>query len=108
LHFRKYLRDFEREQLSRQALTLCQQSLRSRVQAMSSASMIDSVHLIRTDARTQVLLDVYETYQLVQKHFQGKESTIQTFATLLTDTYKMYIGNKVSILNVKNYLLINN
>lgn len=63
---------------------------------MSSASTIDSVHLIRTDARTQVLLDVYETYQLVQKHFQGKESTTQTFATLLTDTYKMYIGNKVS------------
>ncbi|EZA58118.1 hypothetical protein X777_01889 [Ooceraea biroi] len=91
---KKYLRDSEREQLSRQALTLCQQSLRSRVQAMGSASMIDSVHLIRTDARTQVLLDVYETYQLVQKNFQGKESTIQTFATLLTDTYKMYIGNK--------------
>lgn len=63
---------------------------------MSSTSTIDSVHLIRTDARTQVLLDVYETYQLVQKHLQGKESTIQTFATLLTDTYKMYIGNKVS------------
>lgn len=61
---------------------------------MGSASTIDSVHLIRTDARTQVLLDVYETYQLVQKHLQGKESTIQTFATLLTDTYKMYIGNK--------------
>ncbi|KAL6261164.1 hypothetical protein P5V15_008689 [Pogonomyrmex californicus] len=91
---KKYLRDSEREQLSRQALTLCQQSLRSRVQAMGSASTIDSVHLIRTDARTQVLLDVYETYQLVQKHLQGKESTIQAFATLLTDTYKMYIGNK--------------
>ncbi|XP_072762606.1 calcineurin-binding protein cabin-1 isoform X3 [Anoplolepis gracilipes] len=91
---KKYLRDSEREQLSRQALTLCQQSLRSRVQAMGSGSTIDSVHLIRTDARTQVLLDVYETYQLVQKHLQGKESTIQTFATLLTDTYKMYIGNK--------------
>jgi len=90
------LRDSEREQLSRQALTLCQQSLRSRVQTMGSISTIDSVHHIRTDARTQVLLDVYETYQLVQKHFQGKESTIQMFATLLTDTYKMYIGNKVS------------
>ncbi|KAL6431043.1 hypothetical protein ACFW04_007057 [Cataglyphis niger] len=91
---KKYLRDSEREQLSRQALTLCQQSLRSRIQAMGSVSTIDSVHLIRTDARTQVLLDVYEIYQLVQKHLQGKESTIQTFATLLTDTYKMYIGNK--------------
>lgn len=83
--------------MSRQALTLCQQSLRSRIQAMGSVNTIDSVHLIRTDARTQVLLDVYEIYQLVQKHLQGKESTIQTFATLLTDTYKMYIGNKVSI-----------
>jgi len=70
---------------------------------MGSASTIDSVHLIRTDARTQVLLDVYETYQLVQKHFQGKDSTIQAFATLLTDTYKMYIGNKVSV--VKYYYI---
>jgi len=105
--FRKYLRDSEREQLSRQALTLCQQSLRSRVQAMGSASTIDSVHLIRTDARTQVLLDVYETYQLVQKHFQGKDLTIQAFATLLTDTYKMYIGNKVSIVKYY-YIFVNN
>nr|XP_012218304.1 PREDICTED: calcineurin-binding protein cabin-1-like isoform X4 [Linepithema humile] len=91
---KKYLRDSEREQLSRQALTLCQQSLRSRVQTIGSTSTIDSVTLIRTDTRTQVLLDVYETYQLVQKHFQGKESTVQIFATLLTDTYKMYTGNK--------------
>jgi len=74
---------------------------------MGSASTIDSVHLIRTDARTQVLLDVYETYQLVQKHFQGKDSTIQAFATLLTDTYKMYIGNKVSVVKYY-YIFVNN
>lgn len=104
---RKYLRDSEREQLSRQALTLCQQSLRSRVQTMgSTSSSIDSVTLIKTDTRTQILLDVYETYQLVQKHFQGKESTVQTFATLLTDTYKMYTGNKVSILNFFNCIIL--
>jgi len=72
------------------------------VQMMGSTSTIDSVTLIKTDTRTQVLLDVYETYQLVQKHFQGKESTVQTFATLLTDTYKIYTGNKVSILNLCN------
>ncbi|KAK2589329.1 hypothetical protein KPH14_007877 [Odynerus spinipes] len=91
---KKYLHDSEREQLSRQALTLCLQSLKSRVHTMGSPSTIDSVHLIRTDSRTQVLLDVYKIYQQVQKHFQNKEPTIQAFASLLTDTYKTYIGNK--------------
>ncbi|XP_046833228.1 uncharacterized protein LOC124430542 isoform X2 [Vespa crabro] len=91
---KKYLRDSEREQLSRQALTLCLQSLRSRVHTMGSPSTIDSVHLIRTDSRTQVLLDVYKIYQQIQKHFQNKEPTVQAFASLLIDTYKIYIGNK--------------
>lgn len=65
---------------------------------MGSGNMLDNVHLIKTDVRTQILLDVYETYQLVQKHVPAKELTIQAFATLLTDTYKTYIGNKVSII----------
>ncbi|XP_043487375.1 calcineurin-binding protein cabin-1-like isoform X1 [Polistes fuscatus] len=91
---KKYLRDSEREQLSRQALTLCLQSLRSRVHTMGSPSTIDSVHLIRTDSRTQVLLDVYKIYQQIQKHFQTKEPTVQAFSSLLIDTYKIYIGNK--------------
>lgn len=76
------------------------------MQTIGSTSSPDCVALIRTDARTQILLDVYEIYQLVQKHFQGKESTIQTFATLLTDTYKMYTGNKVSILILFNITLL--
>ncbi|KAG7213991.1 hypothetical protein KM043_001364 [Ampulex compressa] len=91
---KQYLRDSEREQFSRQALTLCLQSLRTKVQTMGSVSPVDSVHLIRTDSRTQILLDVYKIYQQVQKHFHSKEQTVQAFSSLLIDTYKTYIGNK--------------
>lgn len=47
------------------------------------------------DARTQVLLDTYWVYQRALKSFQTKEQTTQTLASLLVDTYKTYIGNKV-------------
>lgn len=74
---------------------------------MGSPSAIDSVHLIRTDSRTQVLLDVYKIYQQIQKHFQNKEQTVQAFSSLLIDTYKIYIGNKVSkVDNFSHYSLL--
>ncbi|XP_003701167.1 calcineurin-binding protein cabin-1 [Megachile rotundata] len=90
---KKYLRDSEREQLSCQALTLCLQSLRTKVQLMG-ASASDSTSNKNTDARTQVLLDTYWVYQRALKCFHTKEQTIQTLASLLVDTYKTYIGNK--------------
>ncbi|XP_011308750.1 calcineurin-binding protein cabin-1 [Fopius arisanus] len=91
---KKYVRDSEREQLSRQALTLSLQSLRTRVQLMSPPPGADNTQLYRIDSRTHVLLDVYKIYQQVQKNFQGKE--VQAFATLLVDTYKCYMGIKTS------------
>lgn len=95
--YRKYLRDSEREQLSRQAQTLCLQSLRTRIQNMPAAPVsAESTLNFRTDPRKQVLLDVYKIYREIQKTFQGKDSTIQAFGTLLVDTYKAYIGVKVS------------
>lgn len=93
---RKYLRDTEREQLSRQALTLCLQSLRTKVQLMGS-TISDPTSNKNPDARTQVLLDTYWVYQRAIKSFQTKEQTIQTLSTLLVDTYKTYVGNKVSL-----------
>lgn len=96
VHFsRKYLRDSEREQLSRQALTLCLQSLRTKMQLMGTSTS-DLASNTNADARTQVLLDTYWVYQRALKSFQTKEQTIQTLASLLVDTYKTYIGNKVS------------
>lgn len=95
---RKYVRDSEREQLSRQALTLCLQSLRTRVQSMGPPNAADNALLFRTDLRTHVLLDVYKIYQQIQKNFQGKE--VQAFATLLVDTYKAYKGIKTAEGNV--------
>ncbi|XP_076756592.1 calcineurin-binding protein cabin-1 isoform X1 [Xylocopa sonorina] len=90
---KKYLRDSEREQLSRQALTLCLQSLRTKVQSMG-ANTSDPASNKNADARNQVLLDTYWVYQKALKSFQGKEQTIQTLASLLVDTYKTYTGNK--------------
>ncbi|XP_063980045.1 calcineurin-binding protein cabin-1-like isoform X2 [Diachasmimorpha longicaudata] len=91
---KKYVRDSEREQLSRQASTLCLQSLRTRMQVMGPPSATDNSPLFRKDRRTAVLLDIYKIYQQVQKNFQGKE--VQAFATLLVDTYKSYMGIKSS------------
>ncbi|XP_076237549.1 calcineurin-binding protein cabin-1 isoform X2 [Calliopsis andreniformis] len=90
---KQYLRDSEREQLSCQALTLCLQSLRTKVQLMGSISS-DPAPDKNVDARTQVLLDTYWVYQRALKNFQNKEQTIQTLAALLIDTYKTYVGNK--------------
>ncbi|KZC11421.1 hypothetical protein WN55_03022 [Dufourea novaeangliae] len=90
---KKYLRDSEREQLSRQALTLCLQSLRTKVQLMGTATP-DSSSNKTPDSRTQVLLDTYWVYQRALKSFQTKEQTIQTLSALLVDTYKTYVGNK--------------
>ncbi|XP_033185643.2 calcineurin-binding protein cabin-1 [Bombus vancouverensis nearcticus] len=90
---KKYLRDSEREQLSRQALTLCLQSLRTKMQLMGTSTS-DLASNTNADARTQVLLDTYWVYQRALKSFQTKEQTIQTLASLLVDTYKTYIGNK--------------
>ncbi|XP_076631383.1 calcineurin-binding protein cabin-1 isoform X1 [Colletes latitarsis] len=90
---KKYLRDTEREQLSRQALTLCLQSLRTKVQLMGPTTS-DPASSKNPDARTQVLLDTYWVYQRAIKNFQTKEQTIQTLSALLVDTYKTYVGNK--------------
>lgn len=91
------MRDSEREQLSRQAFTLCLQSLRTRVQSMGPPSP-DNALPDRTDSRTRVLLDVYKIYQQVSKNFQSKE--MQAFATLLVDTYKTYRDMKSSVGNL--------
>ncbi|XP_054016613.1 calcineurin-binding protein cabin-1-like isoform X2 [Hylaeus anthracinus] len=91
---KKYLRDTEREQLSRQALTLCLQSLRRKVQLMGSSTS-DTISNKNPDARTQVLLDTYWAYQRAVKCFQTKNfQTIRTLSTLLVDTYKIYVDNK--------------
>ncbi|XP_078044095.1 calcineurin-binding protein cabin-1 [Augochlora pura] len=90
---KKYLRDSEREQLSRQALTLCLQSLRTKVQLMGTAPS-DSISNKNPDNRTQVLLDTFWVYQRALKSFPPKEQAIQMLSTLLVDTYKTYVGNK--------------
>lgn len=97
-YFRKYLRDSEREQLSRQAWTVCVQTLRSRIQSMDPPSTTNVSQLPRADKRTQALLDVYQIHmQIGKKDSQWSESQIYTARNLLVQAYKAYIGTKVSI-----------
>ena len=63
----------------------------------------ENIQLFPLDSRTQALIDVYRIYRDVEKTFHGKDSTkIQAFATLFTDTYKVYAGVKVRETTNKN------
>nr|CAD7397395.1 unnamed protein product [Timema cristinae] len=78
---RKYLRDVEREQFSRQALTLCHQCLRAKA----------GVPPETTAASHVLLMEVYHAYRRVQKYLTGRESRL---AGLLVDTYRRHANVK--------------
>lgn len=69
---KKYLREPEREQLSRQALSLTLQTLRAR---------------LRDEPTSALVLEMFRTYQTVQKLLPQKE---KTFASLLIEAYKKH------------------
>lgn len=80
-----YIRDAERRQLSEQAMSLCVQSLKAQIKAVNMNSQT---------ALKKMLLDIFRAYQRVQKHVQVKENT---FATMLTDVYKLLVQEKVIV-----------
>lgn len=65
-----HLRDSEREQLARQALSLCTQSLRDQIKSMGAPKSTDQMKntLAKTDSRTLVVLDVYQIQIQVQNY----------------------------------------
>nr|CAD7455843.1 unnamed protein product [Timema tahoe] len=79
--YKKYLRDVEREQFSRQALTLCHQCLRAKA----------GVPPETTAASHALLMEVYHAYRRVQKYLTGRESRL---AGLLIDTYRRHANVK--------------
>lgn len=81
--FRKYLREPEREQLSRQALSLTLQTLRAR---------------LRDEPTSALVLEMFRTYQTVQKLLPQKE---KTFASLLIEAYKKHKKVFFSFINLK-------
>lgn len=84
--FRIYIRDKERRQLSEQAMSLCVQSLKAQMKNVNTNSQT---------ALKKLLLEIFKSYQRVQKHIQIKENT---FASMLTDVYKLLVPEKVCLL----------
>jgi hypothetical protein len=80
---RKYLRDSEREQLSKQAVVLALQVLRSRFKEMSPGD----------ERLPSLMVDVLKSLQKVQKHIPSREVA---FNKLLTDCFAMHKFGKVS------------
>jgi hypothetical protein len=83
--YRKYLRDSEREQLCRQALTLALQALRAKLREGPITSGL--------------IVEMYRAYQRVQRHLPHKESV---FASLLSEAYKQH----AKVCSVKDHLYL--
>lgn len=78
------MRDPEREELSQQALTLCVQTLRSRLKKLSETK-------IKADIKA-FLLEVFRSYKKAKKYLLQKE---KSFSSLLVDAYKLCSNGKV-------------
>ncbi|XP_021941832.1 mucin-17-like, partial [Zootermopsis nevadensis] len=79
---KKYLRDSEREQLCRQALTLALQALRAKLREGPITSGL--------------VVEMYRAYQRVQRYLPQKESV---FASLLSEAYKQHAKVETAVLD---------
>ncbi|KAG8311302.1 Calcineurin-binding protein cabin-1 [Homalodisca vitripennis] len=73
---KKYLRDPEREELSKEALSLSVQTLRRKLTEAKSE-----------DDQKTILIEIYKVYKLCSKHWDVKQGQ---FVTLLTDAFSQY------------------
>lgn len=82
---RIYIKDSERLQFSEQALMMCMQCLQGHVKNVATMN----------HASVQKLLqDIFKAYKKVQKHMPNMENK---FANMLSDVYKIYMKDKVSV-----------
>ena len=81
---RKYLRDNEREEISKEALLLSGQTLRKIIDDLPASGA--------EEAKRTLLLDVFKCYHRVVKNFSQKEAP---FGKLLISVFHKYIGRKV-------------
>lgn len=79
---KKYLRDSEREQLCRQALTLALQALRAKLREGPVTSGL--------------VVEMYRAYLRVQRHLPQKESV---FASLLSEAYRQHAKVETAVLD---------
>ncbi|XP_045518432.1 calcineurin-binding protein cabin-1-like [Pieris brassicae] len=80
---KKYLRDSDREDLAQQAFSLCVQALKGQLVKFSQQPDIKSNEVER-QALKSLMLDIYRSYQKVQKQPLSKQ-----FVNLLIDAYKL-------------------
>ncbi|CAK1545405.1 unnamed protein product [Leptosia nina] len=78
-----YLRDADREDLAQQAFSLCVQALKGQLVKFSQQPDIKSNDVER-QALKSLMLDIYRSYQKVQKQPQSKQ-----FVNLLIEAYKL-------------------
>nr|XP_018916793.1 PREDICTED: calcineurin-binding protein cabin-1-like [Bemisia tabaci] len=83
---KKYLRDNEREQLSKEAFSLSLNSVRK----ITQESFLQK-NPVAKETQKATLLDVYRCYHKVNKYWPQKE---QVFSKLLTDFYRKYFPEK--------------
>lgn len=78
---RVYIKHSDREQLSEQALSLCIQSLKAQIKNLNS-----------TSALQRLVLDLFRSYQRIQKYIPQKETI---FSGMLGDAYKKFMKEKI-------------
>lgn len=88
---RKYLRDPEREELCREALSLSAQALRKKLQEAKASEDLK-----------QIVLDAFKTYRKLNKYWPQREGP---FITLFTDAYSKYSNIKDKVTVSHNFYL---
>lgn len=79
--YRKYLRDPEREELCREALSLSVQALRKKLQEAKTNTAVKSV-----------LMEAFKAYKRVNKAWPQRDGP---FSTVMTDAYTKLKDDKV-------------
>lgn len=91
--FRKYLRDNEREDISKEALFLSIQILRK---------LKSEYFKLNNRSKNELLLiQVYKSYKLVNKYWQQKDNSL---SSLLLNIYQNTVETKVRPSFIYNYL----
>ncbi|KAJ8711964.1 hypothetical protein PYW08_008918 [Mythimna loreyi] len=87
---KKYLRDFDREELAQQAFSLSVQSLKGQLTKFSQQADLKSNEVER-QALNSLMLDIYRAYQRVQKQPNSKQ-----FVNLLIEGYKLATNEAIA------------
>lgn len=93
--FRKYLKDAERKELLQQAISFCIQTIKILLKKFTNCDDKNDKEFLT------LLIDIYKAYRQCNKHLVQKEAM---FASLLVDSYKMYVCGNVELPENINFL----